>query len=106
MKFKVGDKVRVIESIDGNEGLGLIGTIGKSSKKDTITLVFGKVDENDYPEDFLYLDADGIYGEIGDYVSNGYFFEDQLEIAMYKYTRLAEKMFPDGYKEGDWWILK
>jgi hypothetical protein len=96
MKFKVGDKVRVILSrIDFKDHY-----IGSS----------GNIINNEYEGEnrwLIYFENEELNESYErDYsCSSWVFFDDELELVRYKYTRLAEKLFPKGHKEGDWWIL-
>ena len=92
MKFKVGDNVVVIGGEDYDEYCF-------KNNRHNITGKNAKV--RDVHEDSKYP----YILKLGEYEESG-FREDELDYARYRYTRLAEKMFPEGHREGDWWILK
>lgn len=90
--FKVGDKVVIVESKEllkyyGN-GKGIVGLEGVIIKyiKDRKNPYTVKLEGNkwEYPE---------------------YYSEHELKHVKVAYTRLAEKLYPKGHREGEWWYL-
>lgn len=92
MKFKVGDKVRIVQSPElvAYYG-GTTGTIGAEGE----VINYREGANNPYVVEFekrLQFQAE-------------YYSEHELEHLRVRYNRLAEKLYPKGYRDGDWWYL-
>lgn len=86
-KFKIGDEVRVFKVVVESEQYDIIGKSG------VIVRHLTNREHFDWDVDF----GDGGVLSVS---------EEEIEFMRYKYTRLAEKMFPKGHREGDWWVLE
>jgi hypothetical protein len=97
MKFKVGDKVKFKDK----------PYLFKILMEDTYGFL---LEDLDVSPDCWKLSNSSVWThehsiKAGTMIYNEYGQSSDLELAKYKYTRLAEKLFPKGHKEGDWWIL-
>ena len=95
MKFKIGDKVRVVAVTTGAKGSIQNWLEEKGIKTGDIYTV-ESFDECYYMEEMCPHD-DMVQVQL---------YPHEIELARFKYTELAEFMYPNGYKEGEWWILK
>jgi hypothetical protein len=92
-KFKVGDKVLVVGSDSLTRYYLNFGLFDRTGLVGVVKFVRNR-------ERNMYLI------QFNDEIDGMKFAESELEFARYKYTRLAEKMFPKGHREGDWWVLE
>ena len=96
MKFKSGDKVRVVKFSP------MFGDVtGEWLQERGVKL--GDI----YTIDYRHSHGDVYY--MRELCPNGsvpvQLYTEEMEHARVKYTRLAEKIYSKGYKEGEWWIL-
>jgi hypothetical protein len=87
-KFKVGDRVKIITKGHSQEG-----------KVYKVREVF---EERTFrAKHYALTDSSNVkHGDLFEI-----YFDKDLEYDRVKYTKLAEKIYPNGKREGDWWLL-
>jgi hypothetical protein len=88
-KFKVGDT--------------FVGKYGAIEITGTRIVYLMKYEKDTLMIDYKYIDLD--VGESFNGSCSSYSFEEKFK-PRYKYTRLAEKLYPNGKRDGKWWVLQ
>lgn len=94
MKFKVGD----IVSYSNGDVCTILMLNDSDQLYKYVLSPYNHTRNSWFDESGSYLEGVYIYQMLGS--------DNDLEHHRVRYNRLAKKLYPNGYKEGEWWILK